>query len=113
MRRLLLLSLVALAAFPLSAHSPWRRPRHVVVVERDACGDVYRDVYRDSYRRWDDDDRWERRGYGTYPGYVRSYRDDDCAEGRVVLRPLPQILPRPLPRPLTPPFQARVELWLR
>lgn len=101
MRRLLLLSLVALAAFPLSAHGPWRRPRRVVVVERDACGDVY----RDSYRRWDDDDRWERRGYGAYPGYVRTYRDDDCAEGRVVLRPLP--------RPLTPPFQARVELWFR
>jgi hypothetical protein len=99
MRHLVLLALATLAAIPLSAHGPWHRPsRRVVVVERDAC--------RDSYRRWDDD-RWERRGpeAACYPRYVRSYRDDDCGEGRVVLRPLP--------RPLTPPFQARVELWLR
>ena len=99
MRRLVLLALVTLAAFPLCAHGPWRRPyRRVVVVERDAC--------RDTYRRWEDD-RWERRDrdYGYDTGYGRSYRDDDCGEGRVVLRPLP--------RPLTPPFQARVELWLR
>ncbi|WP_243288495.1 hypothetical protein [Geothrix terrae] len=98
MRRLVLLALATLAAFPLSAHHPWRRPsRRVVVVERDACGD--------SYRRWEDD-RWERRGY--YPeAYVRPYRDEDCEAGRVVLQPLP----RPLPRPLAPPFQARVELW--
>ncbi|WP_243302535.1 hypothetical protein [Geothrix oryzisoli] len=103
MRRLVLLAFVALAAFPLSAHGPWRRPsRRVVVVERD--------VYGDTYRRWEGD-RWERRDRDDrcYPGYVRSYRDDDCGEGRVVLRPLPC----PLPRPLAPPFQARVELWLR
>jgi len=107
MRRLALLALVTLAAFPLSAHGPWHRPsRRVVVVERDAC--------RDTYRRWDGD-RWERRDRddsyysGYYPSYVRSYRDDDCGEGRVVLRPRPY----PPPRPLAPPFQARVELWLR
>jgi len=113
MRRLALLALTALAAFPLSAHGPWHRPRRVVVVERDACGDVYRDAWRDtyhdnwrdSYRRRDDDDRWERRGYGAYPRYVQTYREDGCGEDRVVVRPLP--------RPLTPPFQARVELWLR
>ncbi|WP_243325016.1 hypothetical protein [Geothrix sp. SG200] len=100
MRRLALLALATLAAFPLSAHSPWRRPsRRVVIVERDAC--------RDSYRRWDDD-RWERRG-DCPETYVRPYRDEDCDEGRVVLRPLP----RPLPRPLAAPFQARVELWFR
>ncbi|GLH67736.1 hypothetical protein [Geothrix edaphica] len=102
MRRLALLALATLAAFPLSAHSPWHRRPRWVVVERDAC--------RDTYRRWDGD-RWERRDRddgcypGAYSGYVRSYRDDDCGEGRVVLRPLP--------RPLAPPFQARVELWLR
>ncbi len=96
MRRLVLLALVALAAFPLSAHGRRRRsPRRIVVVESDAC--------RDSYRRWEDD-RWEHRDrYDGYAPYVRPYRDDDCGEGRVVLRPLP--------RPLAPPFQARVELW--
>jgi hypothetical protein len=97
MRPLLSLALVALAAFPLSAHGHWRRPRRVVVVQEDAC--------RDAYRRWDGD-RWERRA----PSYDRGYyRDDDrrydCDDDRVVLRPLP--------RPLAPPFQARVELWLR
>lgn len=98
MRRLALLALATLAAFPLSAHNPWRRPRRVVIVERDAC--------RDSYRPWEDG-RWERRGDYYPEAYARPYRDEDCDEGRVILRPLP----RPLPRPLAPPFQARVELW--
>jgi len=104
MRRLALLALVTLVAFPLSAHGPWHRPyRRVVVVERDAC----RDAYPDAYRRWEGD-RWEGRGYDrdSYRGYDRDeYRRHDCDDDRVVLRPLP--------RPLTPPFQARVELWLR
>lgn len=93
MRRLLLRSLVALAVLPLSAHSPWRRPRRVVVVERDACGDVY----RDSYRRWDDDARWERRAYSTYPGYARTYRDDDCAGPRGSPDLAPTLAPPPDP----------------
>ena len=97
MRRLVLLALVTLA-FPLSAHGGRWHGRRVVVVDPEAC--------RVPYSRWD---RWERRDRddGCPSGYVRSYRDDDCGEGRVVLR----ALPRPLPRPLAPPFQARVELW--
>ncbi|WP_291272932.1 hypothetical protein [Geothrix sp.] len=91
MRRLVLLALVTLAAFPLSAHGPWRGPRRVVVVE-DSCR-PYRSW--EGSRRWDDD-RWEHRG---------RYRHDDCDEGRVIFRPLP--------RPLAPPFQGRVELWIR
>lgn len=87
MRRLALLALVALAAFPLSAHGRWARPRRVVVYE-DSC--------RDTYRRWDGD-RWNHRG-----SWVRRY---DCDDERVILRPLP--------RPLVPPFQGRVELWIR
>ncbi|HEY3271265.1 MAG TPA: hypothetical protein VGJ89_08650 [Geothrix sp.] len=122
MRRLILLALVALVAFPLSAHGRWARPRRVVVYE-DSC--------RDSYRRWDDDrwegrgpsyyrgysrgddrrydcddDRWEGRGPSYYRGYSRG--DDrryDCDDDRLVLRPLP--------RPLAPPFQGRLELWIR
>ena len=96
MRRLILLALVALVAFPLSAHGRWARPRRVVVYE-DSC--------RDSYRRWDDD-RWEGRGPSYYRGYSRG--DDrryDCDDDRLVLRPLP--------RPLAPPFQGRLELWIR
>jgi len=97
MRRLILLTLVALAAFPLSAHGRWRGPRRVVVVQGEVC--------RDAYRRWDDD-RWEGRGSGYHRGYSRG--DDrryGCDDDRVVLRPLP--------RPLAPPFQGRVELWIR
>jgi hypothetical protein len=87
MRRLALLALVALAAFPLSAHGRWSRPhRRVVVVE---------EPYRPA-RRWEAD-RWDRHGW---------YRPG-CEEDRVILRPLPP------PRPLAPPFQGRVELWFR
>lgn len=89
MRRLALLALVALAAFPLSAHGRWYRPRRVVVVEAPCR----------PYRAWEDE-RWE---YRDRVGY-RRYDCDD----RVYVRPLP----RPLPRPLDPPFQGRVELWL-
>lgn len=90
MRRLALLALVALAAFPLSAHGRWGRPRRVIVVEparpyHPRCG-------------WESE-RWERHGW---------YRPG-CDEDRVILRPLPP----PLPRPLVPPFQGRVELWIR
>ncbi|BDU70798.1 hypothetical protein GETHOR_28990 [Geothrix oryzae] len=97
MRRLVLLALVTLAAFPLSAHGPWRGPRRVLVVE-DSCR-PYRSW--EGNRRWDDD-RWERRNRYRYED-----RRDDCDEGRVIFRP------RPLPRPLAPPFQGRVELWIR
>ena len=86
MRRLVLLSLVALVAIPLSAHGRWHRPRRVVVVEP-----------RPVYRTWDDD-RWACRDRGWY-------RDDFDAP-RVIYRPLP-------PRPPLPPFQGRVELWFR
>jgi hypothetical protein len=99
MRRLALLALVALAAFPLSAHDHGRGPRRVVVVE-DGCR---------PWRRWDDD-RWERRHAGWYrDGWYRRpvrYDDDACDGGLVVLGPLP-------PRPLDPPFRARVELRFR
>lgn len=84
MRRLALLALLALVAFPLSAHGRWRRPRREVAHE---------DGFRGSYRRWDDD-RWERRDHARYRRY-------DCDQGLVLLRPLP-----------TPPFQGRVDLWL-
>lgn len=94
MRRLALLALVALAAFPLSAHGRWYRPRRVVVVEAPCR----------PYRTWEDE-RWEHR---NRDGYYRRYDCDD-RDDRVYVRPLP----RPLPRPLTPPFQGRVELWFR
>ena len=61
MRRLVLLALVALAAFPLSAHGHGHRSRRVVVVE---------DAYRPS-RDWDDD-RWEHHGYGHRGHYSRN-----------------------------------------
>lgn len=102
MRRLALLALVALVAFPLSvplsahesAHGRWRSPRRAMVIE---------DGFRASHRRWDDgrwdnhrwdDDRWERREHARYRRY-------DCDEGSVPPRPLP-----------VQPFQGRVELWL-
>ena len=63
MRHLVLLALVALVAFPLSAHGRWRGPRRVVVE------DSYRPYYRGDERRWDEDrwdeDRWERRAGKT------------------------------------------------
>ena len=87
MRRLVLLALVVLATFPLSAHGRWRGPRRVIVVEDD-CRIPYSP-------RWEDD-RWERRDHGWHRRY-------DCDDDRVVLRA----------RPLVPPFQGRVELWIR
>jgi hypothetical protein len=93
MRSLVLLTLVALAAIPLSAHDHWRSPRRVVVVAESH----YAPYHRWDDRRWDHD-RWERRSYD------HRY---DCDDDRVILRPLP------LPRPLAPPFPGRVELWLR
>ena len=87
MRQLVLLTLVALAALPLSAHGGWRGPRRVVVVEAPCRSDRY----------WERE-RHESRGYGW------GHRHD-CREGRVLLRPLPP--PCPLP-----PFQGRVELWI-
>lgn len=109
MRRLILLSLVALTAFPLSAHGHWRDRRGMVI--EDSCRD-------NAYRRWDDD-RWERSDYGRYRRhdredddgryrdhgwYRRHDRDEDCGEDRVVLRRLP--------RPFSPPFSGYVELWI-
>lgn len=85
MRRLVLLALVALAAFPLSAHGHWRRPRRVVVVEAP-CRPT---------RGWEYD-RWEHRDRGWY-------RRPACDDDRVYLRPV---------RPLEPPFQGRVEFWI-
>ena len=70
MRRLVLLSLVALAAFPLSAHGRWHRPRRVVVAPAPG------------YRAWDEE-RWIHRD---------RYRDD-CEAPRVVYRPLPPPVP--------------------
>ena len=93
MRHLVLLALVTLVAFPLSAHGRWRGPRRVMVE------DSYRPYHRGYERRWDDEDRWERHGYDRR--YERGY---DCDDDRIFLRPLP--------RPLAPPFQGRVELWL-
>ena len=89
MRRLVLLALVALAAFPLSAHDHWRRPGRVVVVEGPRCA---------AGHRWDErywDDRWEHRGH-----YHRQDWNDrvPCA---------------PLPRPLDPPFGGRLEPHFR
>ncbi|WP_306590779.1 hypothetical protein [Geothrix sp. 21YS21S-4] len=84
MRRLALLALATLAAFPLSAHGRWERRRPVVMVE--PCR---------PYPRWEAR-RWDR---------CEPY---DCAPDRVVLRPLP---PPPC-RPLVP-FRGRVELWIR
>lgn len=88
MRPLVLLALVALVAFPLSAHGRWHGPRRVM------AEDSYRPYHRGYERRWDED-RWERRGHDRRYG---------CDDDRVFLRPLPP--------PLAPPFQGRVELWL-
>jgi hypothetical protein len=99
MRRLVLLALVTLSVFPLSAHGRWRGPRRVVI-ERDAC--------RDAYRHWDDED-WDRRDRAYYRGDDRRY---DCdGEDHVILRE--RVVLRLLPRPLPPPFQGRVEFWIR
>jgi hypothetical protein len=98
MRRLVLLALVALVAFPLSAHDHWRGSRRVVV--EAPCRPRH---------RWDED-RWERRDSDRYcerSWYRHSDRYDDCDGDRVVFGPLP------LPRPLAPPFQGRVELRFR
>lgn len=101
MRHLALLTLVALAAYPLSAHDHWRGPRRFVVVESPRCA-PYRgwEERRWEARHWDDrwDDRWDR-----HERYER-YPHDDCGEGRVVFRPL---------RPLDPPFEGRVVLRFR
>ena len=93
MQRLVLLALVALAAFPLSAHDHWRRPGRVVVVEGPRCAAGH----RWDERYWDDrrDERWEHRGW---------VRRHDCDDDRIYL---------PLPRPLLPPFRGRVELRFR
>jgi hypothetical protein len=99
MQRLVLLALVALAAFPLSAHGHWRGSRRVVVVEAP-CRPRH---------HWDED-RWERRDpdrYREYGRYRHAERYDDWDGDRVVFGPLP------LPRPLAPPFQGRVELRFR
>lgn len=88
MRRLVLLALVVLAAFPLSAHDHWRGRRRVVVIEAPRCS---------PYGRWEDrrwEDRWERHAW---------HRRHDCDEDRIFFRP----------RPLEPPFVGRVELRLR
>lgn len=88
MRRLVLLALVTLVAFPLSAHGRWRAPRRVVVIE-PGCGPVA--------RSWEAD-RWEGREFR------RAHRHDRFCEGRIYL---------PQPRPLAPPFRSRVELRFR
>lgn len=110
MRRLVLLALVALVAFPVSAHEDGRGPRREVVLET-SCG---------PRQRWDEA-RWEHRGHGwyrddrryrdqgwyrphdRYDRYERYDRYDDCEGGRVVLGPLP----------LPPPFRGRVEWRFR
>lgn len=95
MRRLVLLAFVALVAFPLSARGYGHRSRRVVVME-DGC--------RPS-RDWDNE-RWEHYGYGHRGHYSRQR---DCDEDRIVYG----VRPLPIPRPLAPPFQGRVELWIR
>jgi len=100
MRRLVLLALMALAAYPLSAHGGrWHSPRRVWVVARDGC--------READRRGEDD-RWEDRGRWAYRdhGYRSGERPYGCEDDD-------RMLLRPRLRPLTPPFQARVEFWLR
>ncbi len=98
MRRLVLLALVALAAFPLSAHDHWRARRRVVVMEAPHCSPYGRwEEPRWEDRRWEErryEDRWERHAW-----HRRHDRDDD----RVYIRP----------RPLEPPFEGRVELRFR
>jgi len=91
-RQLALLTLVALAALPLSAHGGWHGPRRVVVVEAPCRPDRYWEHERHERR--------EHRGCGWGHRY-------DCDPDRVVMQPM--LLPRPLP----PPFQGRVELWIR
>lgn len=94
MRSLVLLALAALAAFPLSAHGRWHSPRRVVVVEAPRYA---------PYRHWDDrcwNDRWDSRW--EYRAWRRHH---DCDDERLFLRPLP--------RPLAPPFEGRVELYIR
>jgi len=91
MRRLVLLALVTLVAFPLSAHDHWRGPRRVVVIEAPRCA---------PYRHWDAhrwDDRWEHRAW---------MRRHDCDEDD-------RVLLGPLPRPLEPPFRGHLELRIR
>jgi hypothetical protein len=105
MRSLVLLALVTLAAFPLSAHDHGYGPRRVVVVEAPRCAPRH---------AWEEH-RWDHR-YDHRHGYYEhdDYRYDhhvwphhDCDGDRVVFRALP------MPRPLTPPFAAQVELRLR
>jgi hypothetical protein len=95
------LTLLALAALPLSAHDHWRDRRPAVVIE-EPC----RSYGRWEARRWEN--RWEprayRRGYDCDEGRYVSRRDD-CDEGRVYLRSMP--------RPLLPPFEGRVVLHFR
>ncbi|MBI1751609.1 MAG: hypothetical protein HY014_16630 [Acidobacteria bacterium] len=90
MRSLVLLALMTLAAFPLSAHGRWHGPRRVVVVEAPR----YAPYSHWDERRWDD--RWERRAWRHH---------HDCDDERIYLRPLP--------RPLAPPFEGRVVLHIR
>jgi hypothetical protein len=96
MRRLVLLTLVTLAAFPLSAHDHWHGPRRVMVVEAPRCAPS---------RGWEDsrwDNRYERRYERRHDhgGWVHR----DCDEDRVILRPMP--------RPLYPPFEGHVVIRL-
>lgn len=98
MRSLVLLALMALAAFPLSAHGRWHGPRRVVVVEAPR----YAPYRHWDERRWDDpwsdrrSDGWERRAW---------HHRHDCDDDRIYMRPLP--------RPLVPPFEGRVVLHIR
>jgi hypothetical protein len=96
MRRLSLLALVALVAFPLSAHDHWRGSRPVLVVAGPRCA-----PHGWVERRWEHE-RWDRRGDDHR--YVHGY---GCEEGRIILGP------PLLPRLLAPPFLGRVELRLR
>jgi len=104
MRRLVLLALVALVAFPVSAQGYGRGSRREAVIET-SCR---------PRQRWDEA-RWERRGHGWsrddrryrnqgwYRPHDRYDRYDDCEGGRVILGPLP----------LPPPFRGRVEWRFR
>jgi hypothetical protein len=92
MRRLALLALLAISAFPLSAHDHWRGPHRVVVMEEP------RPIPYRHFEAWRRDDRWERHAY---------YRRHDCEEDRLILRPLV------LPRPLHTPFEGQVVLQFR
>lgn len=88
MRRLVLLALVTLVAFPLSAHGRSRRPHRILVLE-PGCGPVVRSC---------EPDRWERHEHRRF------HRHGPACEAP---------MHRPLPRPLAPPFRGHVELRFR